>query len=146
MRTRPRSLATALALGSSLLLSATAGCAGLEGSGEEAGDIQVYSARHYELEEAFTAFEKDTGLKVDFLFDWTLSPSSNSAVTTSCCASRCCPSADRSASCDRSAARGPVSTPSEVALSGKSFKRLLARLSSSAAAPASSVAAAAAGA
>jgi iron(III) transport system substrate-binding protein len=68
MRSRPRLLTTALTVASSLVLGATAGCGVLGGSAEEPGDIQVYSARHYELEEAFAAFEKETGLKVDFLF------------------------------------------------------------------------------
>lgn len=45
----------------------TAGC-GIFGGSEEPGDIQVYSARHYDLEEAFVDFEKETGLQVDFLF------------------------------------------------------------------------------
>src|SRR5688500_11848062 len=49
------------------LAATTAGC-GLFGSEEEPGDLQVYSARHYDLEDAFAAFEDETGLKVDFLF------------------------------------------------------------------------------
>ena len=53
----------ALALG-----AATAGCGIFGGSDEEPGDLQVYSARHYDLEEAFAEFEEETGLKVDFLF------------------------------------------------------------------------------
>lgn len=47
---------------------ALAGCGIFAGSDEEPGDIQVYSARHYDLEDAFVAFEEETGLKVDFLF------------------------------------------------------------------------------
>ncbi|WP_435741738.1 extracellular solute-binding protein [Nocardioides sp. SYSU DS0663] len=39
---------------------------GLLGSEEEA-DLQVYSARHYDLEEAFAGFTEDTGLTVQFL-------------------------------------------------------------------------------
>lgn len=35
--------------------------------GEEA-DLQVYSARHYDLEEAFAGFTEDTGLTVEFLY------------------------------------------------------------------------------
>ena len=46
-------------------LLATSAC-GLFGSEEEA-DLQVYSARHYDLEEAFSAFTEDTGLTVEFL-------------------------------------------------------------------------------
>ena len=68
MRPRPRLHTTALVLASSLVLGATAGCGVLGGSEEEPGDLQVYSARHYELEEAFGAFEEETGLQVDFLF------------------------------------------------------------------------------
>jgi iron(III) transport system substrate-binding protein len=49
------------------LAGTTAGC-GIFGSEEEPGDIQVYSARHYDLEDAFAEFEEETGLKVDFLF------------------------------------------------------------------------------
>jgi iron(III) transport system substrate-binding protein len=50
------------------LSATTAGCGIFGGSGDEPGDLQVYSARHYDLEEAFVDFEKETGLKVDFLF------------------------------------------------------------------------------
>jgi iron(III) transport system substrate-binding protein len=49
------------------LAATTAGC-GLFGSGDEPGDLQVYSARHYDLEDAFAEFEDETGLEVDFLF------------------------------------------------------------------------------
>ena len=47
------------------------------------------------------------------------------------------PAAERSASCDRSAARAPVSIPSDVAPSGPSFRRLSATSSSSLSASAS---------
>jgi iron(III) transport system substrate-binding protein len=57
----------ALTLLALALAAATAGC-GIFGSGEEPGDLQVYSARHYDLEQAFVDYEKETGLKVDFLF------------------------------------------------------------------------------
>ena len=67
MRPRPRPTTTAVALAATLALTTTAGC-GVLGGSAEAGDIQVYSARHYELEDAFAAFEEDTGLSVDFLF------------------------------------------------------------------------------
>lgn len=43
------------------------GC-GFLGIGEEPGDIQVYSARHYDLEDAFVEFEEQTGLSVDFIY------------------------------------------------------------------------------
>ena len=49
----------------SLLTPALAGC-GLLGSEEEA-DLQVYSARHYDLEAAFEDFTDETGLTVEFL-------------------------------------------------------------------------------
>lgn len=51
-----------------LALSAVAltGC-GAFGSEPEA-DIQVYSARHYDLEEAFEGFTEETGLSVEFLY------------------------------------------------------------------------------
>ncbi len=68
MRPRSRPLTRALTLASTLALAATAGCGVLGSSAEDPGDIQVYSARHYQLEEAFSEFEKETGLKVDFLF------------------------------------------------------------------------------
>ena len=45
--------------------AALSGC-GLLG-GEEA-DLQVYSARHYDLEEAFSEFTEETGLSVEFLY------------------------------------------------------------------------------
>ena len=59
---RRTALATAITAGS-LLLSAC----GVFG-GDEPADIQVYSARHYDLEEAFEGFTEDTGLSVEFLF------------------------------------------------------------------------------
>src|SRR5688572_16417801 len=58
----------ALALLALVVSAATAGCGIFGGSDEEPGDIQVYSARHYDLENAFAEFEEQTGLKVDFLF------------------------------------------------------------------------------
>ena len=65
MRPSVRPVAALLALAT---CAATAGCGIFGGSDEEPGDIQVYSARHYDLEDAFGAFEEETGLKVDFLF------------------------------------------------------------------------------
>ncbi len=50
------------------LSALVSGCGVLGIGGEEPGDIQVYSARHYDLEDAFVAFEEETGLKVDFIF------------------------------------------------------------------------------
>ena len=55
-------------------------------------------------------------------------------VVRSCLTIRCCPSAERSASCDRSAALAPVSMPRDVALSGKRRRRFSASSSSSASA------------
>ena len=56
-----------LALLTLALTTATAGCGIFGGSDEEPGDIQVYSARHYDLENAFADFTDETGLEVDFL-------------------------------------------------------------------------------
>jgi iron(III) transport system substrate-binding protein len=59
----------AVLLAATLALSATlSGCGFLGIGGDEPGDIQVYSARHYDLEDAFVEFEEETGLKVDFIF------------------------------------------------------------------------------
>ena len=58
---RPAALTAGL-LGLSLLAS---GCGFLGIGGDEPGDIQVYSARHYDLEDAFVEFEEETGLKAD---------------------------------------------------------------------------------
>ncbi|WP_299055900.1 extracellular solute-binding protein [uncultured Nocardioides sp.] len=49
------------------LVLTTAGC-GIFGSGGEDADLQVYSARHYDLEEAFADFTDDTGITVEFLY------------------------------------------------------------------------------
>lgn len=65
MRTSARPVTVLLLIAVS---AATAGCGIFNGSDEEPGDIQVYSARHYDLEEAFGDFEEETGLEVDFLF------------------------------------------------------------------------------
>lgn len=45
----------------------TAGC-GIFSSGGEDADLQVYSARHYDLEEAFADFTEETGVTVEFLY------------------------------------------------------------------------------
>ena len=64
--TRPARLA---ALGAALSLSTlVSGCGFLGIGGDEPGDIQVYSARHYDLEDAFVEFEEETGLSVDFIY------------------------------------------------------------------------------
>jgi iron(III) transport system substrate-binding protein len=62
MRPRRTLPVLALALAAPLALS---GC-GLLG-GEEA-DLQVYSARHYDLEKAFEEFTDETGITVEFLY------------------------------------------------------------------------------
>lgn len=58
---RSMAILAAASVAASSLLS---GCM----SGADDDRIQVYSARHYDLEEAFQAFADDTGVKVDFLF------------------------------------------------------------------------------
>ncbi|QWC84020.1 extracellular solute-binding protein [Nocardioidaceae bacterium] len=45
---------------------ALTGCSTGPGSGGDA-DLQVYTARHYQLEDAFTQFTEDTGISVEFL-------------------------------------------------------------------------------
>jgi iron(III) transport system substrate-binding protein len=54
--------ATGLALAS---LAATAGC----GVFDRPADLQVYSARLYDVEDAFKEFEEQTGKSVEFIFD-----------------------------------------------------------------------------
>jgi iron(III) transport system substrate-binding protein len=48
------------------LIGTLSGC-GFLGIGDEA-DIQIYSARHYDLEKAFEDFEEETGKSVEFIF------------------------------------------------------------------------------
>ncbi len=60
-RTTLIQVTTALALGATL-----SGC-GAFGLGSDA-DLQVYSARHYDLEKAFEDFTEETGLTVEFLY------------------------------------------------------------------------------
>ena len=55
-------LATGLLLAT---LAATTGC----GVFDQPADIQVYSARHYDVEDAFAEFEEQTGKSVEFIFD-----------------------------------------------------------------------------
>jgi hypothetical protein len=64
----------------------------------------------------------------------------DSRSARTCFARRCCPSAERSASWNRSAALAPVSLPSEVAVSGNRRRRLSPTPSSSATASVSPVA------
>ena len=64
--TRPARVA---ALGALLSLSTlVSGCGFLGIGGDAPGDLQVYSARHYDLEDAFVEFEEETGLSVDFIY------------------------------------------------------------------------------
>lgn len=60
-----RQIRTAL-LGAAVL-AGTAALAGCTGASAE-DTIQVYSARHYDLETAFEEFTDDTGIEVEFLF------------------------------------------------------------------------------
>jgi iron(III) transport system substrate-binding protein len=60
--------ATALVAAVLSSTSLLAGCGFLGIGGDEPGDLQVYSARHYDLEEAFVEYEKQTGQKVDFIY------------------------------------------------------------------------------
>lgn len=57
---------TPLLLATALLAPLALGGCGILG-GEEA-DLQVYSARHYDLEEAFAEFTDETGITVEFLY------------------------------------------------------------------------------
>ncbi len=50
-----------------VLATTISGC-GFLGIGEEPADLQIYSARHYDLEGAFGQFEEETGISVEFLF------------------------------------------------------------------------------
>ena len=54
--------ATGLALASAAALG---GC----GVFDQPADLQVYSARHYDVEDAFKEFEEQTGKSVEFIFD-----------------------------------------------------------------------------
>lgn len=63
---RPATFAAAVLATS--LTATLSGCGFLGIGGDEPGDLQVYSARHYDLEEAFVDFEKETGLQVDFIY------------------------------------------------------------------------------
>jgi iron(III) transport system substrate-binding protein len=50
-----------------VLATTVSGC-GFLGIGEEPADLQIYSARHYDLEEAFGQFQDETGISVEFIF------------------------------------------------------------------------------
>ena len=49
------------------LATTVAGC-GFLGIGDEPADLQIYSARHYDLEQAFVEFEAETGISVEFIY------------------------------------------------------------------------------
>ena len=61
---RPLPLLVALAL-----LATLPACGFLGIGGDEEADLQVYSARHYDVEDAFKEFEEQTGKSVEFIFD-----------------------------------------------------------------------------
>lgn len=64
MRRRPSTLplvATAVSLAATL-----SGC-GVLGLGDEPADLQIYTARHYDLEGAFGKFTDETGITVEFI-------------------------------------------------------------------------------
>ena len=57
----------ALVAAVAVLATTVSGC-GFLGIGEEPADLQIYSARHYDLEEAFGEFEEQTGVSVEFIY------------------------------------------------------------------------------
>ena len=63
MRRRPLVAAAAL---TTCLAAALSGC-GVLGIGDEPADLQIYTARHYDLEEAFGEFTDETGITVEFI-------------------------------------------------------------------------------
>ena len=63
MSRRPLLAASGAALA---LAAALSGC-GVLGIGDEPADLQIYTARHYDLEEAFGKFTDETGITVEFL-------------------------------------------------------------------------------
>ena len=50
-----------------VLATTVSGC-GFLGIGDEPADLQIYSARHYDLEKAFVEFEEQTGVSVEFIY------------------------------------------------------------------------------
>jgi iron(III) transport system substrate-binding protein len=63
MRRRPLLAATGML---AALAAAVSGCGAL-GIGAEPADLQIYTARHYDLEGAFGQFTDETGITVEFL-------------------------------------------------------------------------------
>ncbi|MCW2135000.1 extracellular solute-binding protein [Arthrobacter sp. VKM Ac-2550] len=49
-----------------VVMTAVSGC-GVPGVGAESADLQVYTARHYDLEAAFSEFTNQTGITVEFI-------------------------------------------------------------------------------
>ena len=64
MRRRPALLP--LAAVTAALSAALSGC-GVLGLGDEPADLQIYTARHYDLEGAFGQFTEETGITVEFI-------------------------------------------------------------------------------
>jgi iron(III) transport system substrate-binding protein len=61
---RPRRL---LAVSGAVAVAAALSGCGVLGLGDEPADVQVYTARHYDLEEAFGKFTEETGITVEFI-------------------------------------------------------------------------------
>jgi iron(III) transport system substrate-binding protein len=61
---RRRSLA---AVASALATTAALSGCGVLGIGDEPADLQIYTARHYDLEQAFEQFTDETGISVEFI-------------------------------------------------------------------------------
>jgi iron(III) transport system substrate-binding protein len=61
---RPRPL---LAVSGAVAVAAALSGCGVLGLGDEPADVQVYTARHYDLEEAFGNFTDETGITVEFI-------------------------------------------------------------------------------
>lgn len=62
MRRRPL-----IAVSGALTVAAALSGCGVLGLGDEPADLQVYTARHYDLEEAFGTFTDETGISVEFI-------------------------------------------------------------------------------
>ena len=63
----PRRSLLAVSGAAAALAAALSGC-GVLGIGEKPADLQIYTARHYDLEKAFDEFTAQTGISVDFLY------------------------------------------------------------------------------
>lgn len=60
----PRPLLTSALVGLTALTSVLTGCSAI---GSQSADLQIYSARHYDLEGAFGQFTDETGITVEFI-------------------------------------------------------------------------------